>query len=102
MILPATPLPMIRFRKSSVLMLLLRFVVRGLCRGPLAGVPRLAERPERDPEESQILDEELSRERRQGREAPETRFPHTRSRDEEAQGREEHPDRQGAAQRGNP
>ena len=82
--------------------MILRFVVKGLCRGPPARLPRLAERPERDPEQGQVLDEKLSRERRQGRETAETRLPHTRSRDEEAQGREEHPDRQGAPDDGSP
>src|SRR5438309_10572689 len=101
-ILPATPLPMIRFSTCSVLMMMLRFVVKGLCRGPLARMPRLTERPERDPEQGQVLDEELSRDRREGGETAGTRFPHTRRRDQGAQGREEHPHRQGAAQRGSP
>src|SRR5438128_2600614 len=101
-ILPATPLPIIKFWTYSVLMMMLRFVVKGLCRGPLARVPRLAERPERDPEQGQVLDEELPRFPREGREAAETRLPHARRRDEEAQGREEHPHRQGADQRGSP
>src|SRR5262245_15153952 len=84
-ILPATPLPMIRFSTCSVLMIMLRIVVKGLDRDPLARLPGLAERPERDPEQGQVLDEELSRERREGREAAETRLPDARRRDEEAQ-----------------
>src|SRR6516162_5542126 len=51
----------------------------------LARLPRLAERPERNPEQGEILDEELPRERGEGGEAAETRLPHTRRRDEEAQ-----------------
>src|SRR6059036_197745 len=85
-----------------MLMMMLRFVVKGLCRGPLARLPGLAERPERDPEQGQVLDEELSRERREGREAAKTRLPDARRRDEEAQGREEHPHRQGAPEGGGP
>src|SRR5262245_62162056 len=83
-------------------MMMLRCVVKGLCRGPLARVPRLAERPERNPEQSQVLDEGLPRECPEGGEAAGTRLPDTRRRDEEAQGREEHPHRQGAAERGSP
>src|SRR5262249_11123847 len=68
----------------------------------LTRFPGLAERPERNPEQGQILDEELPRERRQGGEAAETRLPDARRRDQEGQGREEHPDRQGAPEGGSP
>src|SRR5262245_62009193 len=57
----------------------------------LARLPGLAERPERNPEQGQVLDEELPRDRREGGEATETWLPDARRRDEEAQGREEHP-----------
>src|SRR5262245_797521 len=50
----------------------------------LAGLPRLAKRPDRDPEEGQVLDEELPRERGKGGEAVGTRLPDARCRDEEA------------------
>src|SRR4029077_10911222 len=49
----------------------------------LARLPGLAERPERNPEQGQVLDEELPRERRQGGEAAETRLPDARRGDEE-------------------
>src|SRR3954447_11772680 len=68
----------------------------------LARLPGFAEQPERNPEQGQVLDEGLPRERRQGGEAAGTRLPDARRRDEEAQGREEHPDRQGATQGGSP
>src|SRR6516225_8579071 len=68
----------------------------------LARLPGLAERPDRDPEQGQVLDEELPRERGEGGEAAGTRRPDARRRDEEAQGREEHPDRQGAPEGGSP
>src|SRR5262245_45835629 len=68
----------------------------------LAGLPGFAKRPERNPEQGQVLDEELPRGPREGGEAAGTRRPDARRRDEEAQGREEHPDRQGAAEGGNP
>src|SRR5438105_8284652 len=72
------------------------------CDLPVARLPGLAERPERDPEQGQVLDEELPRDRRQGGEAAETRLPNTRCGDEETQGREERPDRQGAADGASP
>src|SRR5262245_24342781 len=59
----------------------------------LAGLPGLAECPERTPEQGQNLDKELPRERRDGGEATGARLPDARRRDQEAQGREEHPDR---------
>src|SRR5262249_25711796 len=99
-ILPATPLPMIRFRTCSVLMVMLRIVVKGSCRGPLARLPGLAERPERDPKQGQVLEQELPRFPREGGEAAGARLPDARRRDEEAQGREEHPDGQGTAEGG--
>src|SRR5215831_16185863 len=68
----------------------------------LARLPGLAERPERNAEQGQVLDEELPRERREGGEAARTRLPDARRGDEEAQGRQEHPDRQGAAEGGGP
>src|SRR5579859_1720351 len=68
----------------------------------LARQPGLAERPERDPEQGQVLDEELPRDRRQGGEAAETRLPNAGCGEEEAQGREEHHNRQGAADGGSP
>src|SRR5215831_4407355 len=68
----------------------------------LARLPGLAERPERNPEQGQVLDEELPRDRREGGEATETWLPDARRRDEEAQGREEHPHRQGATEGRNP
>src|SRR5262249_60845456 len=83
-------------------MVMLGFIVKGLGGGTLASLSCLAERPERNPEQGQVLDEELPRDRRQGGEATETRLPDARRRDEEAQGREEHPHRQGAAQSGSP
>src|SRR4051812_13395069 len=64
----------------------------------LARLPGLSERPERNPEQGQVLDEELPRDCREGGEATETRLPDARRRDKEAQGREEHPRRQGAAE----
>src|SRR5262249_17554166 len=68
----------------------------------LAHLPGLAERPERNPEQGQSVDEELPRDRREGGEATETWLPDARRRDEEAQGREEHPDRQRAPEGGSP
>src|SRR3954452_4938220 len=68
----------------------------------LAHLPGLAKRPERNPEQGQVLDEGLPRECREGGEAAETRLPDARRRDQEAQGREEHPDRQGAPEGGSP
>src|SRR5438876_10732010 len=81
-------------------MMMLRFVVKGLCRGPLARFPGLAERPERDPEQGQVLDEELPRLPREGGEAAGTRLPDARRRDEKAQSREEHAHSQGAPEGG--
>src|SRR5260221_555224 len=83
-------------------MMMLRFVVKGLCRGPLARFPGLAERPERDPEQGQVLDEELPRFPREGGEAAGARLPDARRGGEEAQGREEHPDGRGAPGGGGP
>src|SRR5262245_58524134 len=83
-------------------MMTLRLLVQGSYRGPLARLPRLPEGPERDPEQGQVLDEELPRERRQGGEAAETRPPDARRGDEEAQGREDRPDRQGPPEGGGP
>src|SRR6516162_2183160 len=83
-------------------MRMLRFVVQGLYRAPVARLPRLAERPERNPEQGQILDEELPRFPREGGEAAGTRLPDARRRREEAQGREEHADCQGASEGGSP
>src|SRR6516165_2758013 len=68
----------------------------------LAGLPGFAKRPERNPEQGQVLDEELPRGPREGGEAAGTRRPDARRGDEEAQGREEHPDRQGAPEGGSP
>src|SRR5438552_16773664 len=68
----------------------------------LARLPGLAERPQRNAEQGQILDEELPRLPREGGEAAGTRLPDARRRDEEAQGREEHPDRQSAPKGGSP
>src|SRR6516164_3372410 len=48
----------------------------------LAGLPGLAERPERNPEQGQVLDEELPRERGEGGEATGTRLPDARRRDQ--------------------
>src|SRR5579864_6138992 len=45
----------------------------------LARLPGLAERPERNPEQGQVLDEELPRECREGGEAAGTRRPDARS-----------------------
>src|SRR6516165_3698701 len=59
----------------------------------LARLPGLAERPEGNLEQGQVLDEELPRERRQGGKAAETRLPDAWRRDEEAQGRKEHHNR---------
>ena len=67
-----------------------------------ARLPGLAERPERDPEQGQVLEEELARFPRQGGEAAGTGLPNARRGDEEAEGREEHPDRQGTAEGGCP
>src|SRR5262249_14898493 len=58
----------------------------------LARLPGLSERPERNPEQGQILEEELPRDRREGGEATETWLPDARRRAQEAQRREEHPD----------
>src|SRR5262245_8367898 len=44
----------------------------------LAGLPGLAERPERNPEQGQVLDEELPRERGEGGEAAGARRPDAR------------------------
>src|SRR5262249_24353123 len=68
----------------------------------LARLPGLAERPERNPGQGQVLDEELPRERGEGGEAAGTRVRDARRGDEEAQGREEHPGRQGAPEGGRP
>src|SRR5262249_41040367 len=73
----------------------------------LAHSPGLAKRPERNPEQGQVLDEEVPRARppgdvREGGEATETWLPDARRRDEEAQSREEHPHRQGATEGRNP
>src|SRR5215471_1469702 len=65
-------------------------------------LPGLAERPERNPEQGQVLDEELTRGPRKGGEAASIRRPNAWRGDEEAQGREEHPDRQGAPDDGSP
>src|SRR5262249_16132692 len=101
-ILPATPLPMIRLGTCSMLMRMLRSVLEGLQRARSGRLPGLAERPERNPEQGQVLDEELPRESREGGEAAGIRRPDARRGDEEAQCREKHPDRQGAAEGGSP
>src|SRR5260370_15761052 len=56
--LPATPLPMIRFSTCSVLMRML-LLLNDLNRLSLACLPGVAERPERNSEQGQILDEQL-------------------------------------------
>src|SRR6516162_10425272 len=65
-----------------------------------ACLPGLAERPERDPEHGQVLDEELPRLPGEGGEPAGTRLPDARGSGEEAQGRKEHPDRQGTPKSG--
>src|SRR5437868_6156037 len=83
-------------------MVLAPFHRKGLYPSPLARFPGLAEGPQRDPKQRQVLDKELPRLAREGREASGARLPDPRRRDEEAQGREEHTDRQGAANGGGP
>src|SRR6516165_3170289 len=68
----------------------------------LARLPGVAERPQRNPEQGQVLEEELPRGPREGGEAAGTGLPDTRRRGEEAQGREEYSDRQGAPDDGRP
>src|SRR5262249_42607668 len=68
----------------------------------LAHLPGLAKRPEPNPEKARIFDEKSPGDRRQGGEATETRLPDARRRNEEAQRRKEHPNRQGAAEGRNP
>src|SRR5262245_8592240 len=68
----------------------------------LVRLPGVAERPERNPEQGQVLDKELPRLSREGGEAAGARLPDARRGEEKAQGREEHPDRQGAAEGGSP
>src|SRR5262245_2044041 len=85
-----------RFRKKNTVISLLRSGTgpgerkRYLCSSrSLAGLPGVAERPERNPEQGQVLDEELPRDRRQRGEAAQTRLPNSRCGDEETQVREE-------------
>src|ERR1700731_1108046 len=51
---PATPLPMIRFCPCSMLMIHAPIRREGLGCGVRARLPRVAERPERDPEQGQV------------------------------------------------
>src|SRR5262245_36133641 len=99
--LPATPLPMTRFSKCSAFMMEI-LSLDELNRLRLARLPGVAERPERNPEQGQVLDEELTRETREGGEAAGRRLPDPWRCADEAQGREEHPDCQSAADDGRP
>src|SRR5882757_10856124 len=68
----------------------------------LTRLPGIAQCPERDPEQDQVLDEELPGLSRERGKAAGTRLPDAWRRKEEAQGREEHPDCQSASEGGSP
>src|SRR5215510_1963825 len=67
--LPATPLPMTRFSNCSAFMIVLAFWGYELTQRALARPPRVAQRPERNPQQGQVLDEGLTRKTREGGEA---------------------------------
>src|SRR5262245_27986897 len=69
--------------------------------GRAGGPHRLAERPNRGREQGNVLDEELA-EDANGREPSELIDPGPRGRHQEAEGAQEHPDRQQAAEGRNP